>query len=431
MIDDFTVTVNKLSKCYYLYEKPQDRLKHSLFRRIGKRYGSEFWALRDISFALRKGETLGIVGQNGSGKSTLLQTIAGITQPTEGSINAKGRLTALLELGSGFNPEFTGRENVFLNGSILGIRHDEMKKRFDEIVAFAEIGPFMEQPVKNYSSGMFVRLAFAIAVCVDPDILLIDEALSVGDIRFQQKCLRKMKEFAKDGTIVMVSHDIGIIRRFSSRVMWLVDGSMMRLGDPHDVTKDYENYMFYGLLPSKSDSTERVPNTTHTIAPIDIEWNTFDHLRSFGDGKATITKGALYGEAPFEKLDILTDEMWMNLFLEIQIHHDMPSPLIGFIVVDKHGNHIFGTNSYIADNVLPCFIKGQTLYIKLRCKFPLLRNGQYTLSPAIASGSPANHTQHHWVHDAFIVTVASDHPAAMQSWIYPIKEAEFQVLNFK
>jgi ABC-type polysaccharide/polyol phosphate transport system ATPase subunit len=187
MNDEIAVSVQNVSKRYLLYDRPQDRLKQTLFWRFGKTYAREFWALRDVSFGVRRGETLGIIGQNGSGKSTLLQIMAGTLQPTEGNADVRGKVAALLELGAGFTPEFTGRENVFLNGAILGVPEAEMRERFDEITTFAQIGDFIDQPVKTYSSGMYVRLAFAVAVCVDPDVLIVDEALAVGDARIQEK----------------------------------------------------------------------------------------------------------------------------------------------------------------------------------------------------------------------------------------------------
>src|SRR6266542_6439942 len=207
---EVAISVRGVGKMYRIYDRPQDRLKQMLWR--GRRtYGREFWALRDASFEVRKGETLGIIGRNGSGKSTLLQIIAGTLAPSEGEVTVNGRVAALLELGSGFNPEFTGRDNVFLNGSILGFSREEMAARFDEIAAFADIGEFIEQPIKTYSSGMVVRLAFAVIAHVDADILVIDEALAVGDACFTQKCMRFLRRFMEKGTVLFVSHDISSV----------------------------------------------------------------------------------------------------------------------------------------------------------------------------------------------------------------------------
>ena len=234
------VSVKNVSKRYMLYERPQDRLKHSLFRHFGKNYGHEFWALRNINFDVHRGETLGIIGRNGSGKSTLLQIIAGTLMATDGEIQVNGRAAALLELGSGFNPEYTGRENVFMNGAILGFSRKEMERRFEEIVSFADIGEFIDQPVKTYSSGMFVRLAFAVQAWVDPDILIVDEALSVGDFFFQMKCHARMEELMKRKTaILLVSHDMAMIERYSTQTLLLDKGSCLFLGQPNQAVERY------------------------------------------------------------------------------------------------------------------------------------------------------------------------------------------------
>src|SRR3972149_8053062 len=219
----FSVRIENISKVYRIYDKPQHKLKEAILRGAFRRsaaYHREFWALRDINLVIPKGETLGILGQNGSGKSTILEIIAGVLQPTTGSLEVNGRISALLELGAGFNREFTGRENVFMSGAILGISKKEMERRFDDIVSFADIGEFIDQPVKTYSSGMYVRLAFATAVQVDPDILIIDEALAVGDLNFRNRCYRKIEEIKKAGkTILFVSHDTMAVRSLCTRAI--------------------------------------------------------------------------------------------------------------------------------------------------------------------------------------------------------------------
>jgi len=226
MSSDIAIKVENLSKCYHIYDQPHDRLKQIVLPRLGgfvgltpKQYYQEFWALRDVSFEVKKGETVGIIGRNGSGKSTLLQMICGTLNPTSGSIQTQGRIAALLELGSGFNPEFTGRENVYMNGAVLGLSREEIDARFDAIAAFADIGQFIEQPVKTYSSGMMVRLAFAVIAHVDADILVIDEALAVGDAFFTQKCMRFLRAFMKTGTVLFVSHDTGSVRNLCARAI--------------------------------------------------------------------------------------------------------------------------------------------------------------------------------------------------------------------
>lgn len=252
MSSEIAIQVANLSKCYQVYDAPRDRLKQFLLpwlhRRVGlpnKNYYREFWALKNVSFQIRKGTAVGIIGRNGSGKSTLLQIICGTVSQSQGSVNTHGRVAALLELGSGFNPEFTGRENVFLNASVLGLRKKEIDARFDKIQEFADIGDFIDQPVKTYSSGMFARLAFSIVINVDPEILIVDEALAVGDARFVAKCMRQIKMMQEQGvSILFVSHDIGAIRTLCESAIWLDEGVVVEHGDVFPVTGRFTAYMF-------------------------------------------------------------------------------------------------------------------------------------------------------------------------------------------
>jgi lipopolysaccharide transport system ATP-binding protein len=241
------LSVQDVSKCYHIYDKPRDRLKQAVRRGVGRgdrQYYREFWALKDVSFDLFPGEAIGVVGRNGSGKSTLLQIIAGTLSPTHGQITVRGRISALLELGSGFNPEFTGRENVLLYGAILGIPRREMLRRFDEIADFAEIGQFIEQPVKTYSSGMHARLAFSVAVSVNPDILILDEILAVGDIAFQQKCVSKMFKLVETGvTLLFVSHAPDAVKSICKKGLFLRDGRLAHLGSAEEAVDRYFNYV--------------------------------------------------------------------------------------------------------------------------------------------------------------------------------------------
>lgn len=244
MSSEIAIKVDNLSKCYQIYDAPQDRLKQMLVGKLlrnTKPYYREFWALKDVSFEVKKGQTVGIIGRNGSGKSTLLQMICGTLNPTSGSVQTHGRIAALLELGAGFNPEFSGRENVYLNAEMLGLTIPEIDARFDDILAFADIGQFITQPVKTYSSGMFVRLAFAIAIHVDPNVLIVDEALSVGDIGFQNKCLIKIRELRSKGTtLLFVTHDIGTLQLICNHVIWLENGSVQSIGDAVAVSQEYQ-----------------------------------------------------------------------------------------------------------------------------------------------------------------------------------------------
>jgi lipopolysaccharide transport system ATP-binding protein len=252
MSSEIAIKVDNLSKCYHIYDKPQNRLKQSIYPRLQrmaglqpKQYYREFWALNDVSFEIKKGETVGIIGRNGSGKSTLLQLICGTLNPTSGSIKTHGRIAALLELGSGFNPEFTGRENVYMNAAILGLTKEEVDVRFDDIIAFADIGQFIKQPVKTYSSGMAVRLAFAVAINVDPEILIVDEALSVGDELFQRKCFSRIEAIRASGaTILFVSHSGGTIVELCDRAVLLDSGEKLAVGAPKQIVGRYQKLLY-------------------------------------------------------------------------------------------------------------------------------------------------------------------------------------------
>ncbi|WP_295954060.1 ABC transporter ATP-binding protein [Rhodoferax sp.] len=244
MSSDFSIQVVGLSKCYQIYDKPRDRLAQ-MFTFGRKQLYREFWALRDTSFSIGRGETVGIIGRNGSGKSTLLQMICGTVSPTTGTVTTNGRVAALLELGAGFNAEFTGRENVLLNAAILGFPQETMEERMDEVLAFSELGDFLDQPVKTYSSGMYARLAFSIAIHVDPDIMIVDEALAVGDSRFVAKCMRRIKEIQERGaSILFVSHDVGSVRTLCQRAIWLDKGRLVEDGDVFPVSGKYMEFMF-------------------------------------------------------------------------------------------------------------------------------------------------------------------------------------------
>lgn len=271
MSSNAAITVTSIGKCYQIYDRPSDRLKQMLS--FGRRsYFREFWAVRDISFTIGHGETVGIIGRNGSGKSTLLQMICGTVSPTTGEVQAAGRVAALLELGAGFNPEFTGRENVLLNASILGFPVKEMLDRMGEVIAFSELEEFIDQPVKTYSSGMFARLAFAIAIHVDPDILIIDEALAVGDARFVAKCMRRIQDIkAKGATILFVSHDVASVRTLCERAIWIDKGRLIAADDVFPVTGRYMEFLFRdenSLAECATDDAEELP-PPRAIAAID------------------------------------------------------------------------------------------------------------------------------------------------------------------
>ncbi|MFZ6709144.1 ABC transporter ATP-binding protein [Undibacterium sp. TC9W] len=300
MSSKFSIKVEQLSKCYQLYDKPQDRLKQMLLSR-SKTYYREFWALRDVSFEIAPGETVGIIGRNGSGKSSLLQMICGTLSPTSGTVTTHGRLAALLELGAGFNTEFTGRENVLLNAAILGFPQEQMLERMGEILAFSELGDFLDQPVKTYSSGMYARLAFSIAIHVDPEILIVDEALAVGDARFVAKCMRRIKDIQKTGaSILFVSHDVSSVRTLCDRAIWLDKGRMLEQGDVFPVTGRYMEMMFHDDDASDDDEHEamhaaNVPVLANVLAEVAAEDIALDSrpVTHWGSHKGLILSAAV------------------------------------------------------------------------------------------------------------------------------------------
>jgi lipopolysaccharide transport system ATP-binding protein len=300
MSSKFSIKVEQLSKCYQLYDKPQDRLKQMLLSR-SRTYYREFWALRDVSFEIAPGETVGIIGRNGSGKSCLLQMICGTLSPTSGTVTTHGRLAALLELGAGFNTEFTGRENVLLNAAILGFPQEQMLERMGEILAFSELGDFLDQPVKTYSSGMYARLAFSIAIHVDPEILIVDEALAVGDARFVAKCMRRIKDIQKTGaSILFVSHDVSSVRTLCDRAIWLDKGRMLEQGDVFPVTGRYMEMMFQDADTSEDDENEamhaaNVPVLGNVLAEVVVEDIALDSrpVTHWGSHKGLILSAAV------------------------------------------------------------------------------------------------------------------------------------------
>jgi lipopolysaccharide transport system ATP-binding protein len=358
MSDEFAVSVQNVSKRYLLYDRPQDRLKQSLFWRFGKSYAREFWALRDVSFEVKPGEALGIIGQNGSGKSTLLQIIAGTLQPTEGTADVRGKVAALLELGAGFNPDFTGRENVFLNGAILGIPAVEMRERFDEIAAFAQIGDFIDQPVKTYSSGMYVRLAFAVAVCVDPDVLIIDEALSVGDALYQSRSFRRMEQMRDSGkTIVLVSHDFYMVQSFCQRALLLDGGRVVKVGEAKPVVNKYLELIatrereYVEWLAAQSKNMMSSPLHDADLASPQItatDQASSEQEFRYGTNEAEIIDCHLLDETGRPTRVWTTGEIG-TVVVVTKFHKTVNRPIIAFLVNTPTGVNVFGTNSWYAN----------------------------------------------------------------------------------
>jgi lipopolysaccharide transport system ATP-binding protein len=425
---EIAIKVQNLSKCYHIYDNPRDRLKQFIAPRLQrltwqqpKQYFREFWALKDVSFEIKKGETVGIIGRNGSGKSTLLQMICGTLNPTHGSIETNGRIAALLELGSGFNPEFTGRENVYMNASVLGLSNKEIDERFDEIVAFAEIGDFIEQPVKTYSSGMMVRLAFAVIAYVDADILIIDEALAVGDAFFTQKCMRFLRNFMKTGTVLFVSHDTSAVVNLCNKAFLLNHGQVTEQGEPKEVIKHYlaslydtNDDAFIDELPeieSKSENFEAYRDMRESMINSstlrnDIEIFQFDSDQAaFGTGKAKILSVQLLDKNEVTLSWFVGGE---DVIMEIQClaMADILRPIIGFQFKDRLGQVVFCDNTYLAYQNTPLSVDAGAKFVaRFEFRLPVLPTGDYSISPAIAEGTQSEHIQHQWLHDALIIRV--------------------------
>jgi lipopolysaccharide transport system ATP-binding protein len=433
--EQLTIAVDGLGKRYDIYSAPADRLKEMLFSRanrvVGKgrrKYFEEFWALRDVTFKVRRGETVGIIGRNGSGKSTLLQMICGTLHPTEGTIKTYGRIAALLELGAGFNPEFTGKENVYLSGLLYGIPESELRRRYQSIVDFADIGDFINQPVKTYSSGMYVRLAFAVAAHVDAETLVIDEALSVGDVRFTQKCMRYLREFQKRGTLLFVSHDTSAVTSLCSRAIWLDSGRVLMDGAARDVVERYlaeqhaaDRASIGELVTVRAISPDAMPaEEGSSVMPLDIsdprapilngvsarnileifEFDTAQVGTEFGAGAARIIDVRLLdGEGKEHRLTAGGEIA--DLTIDAETLQTMDAPIFGFYVKDRLGQRLFGDNTYVS-----CHDKGivagpgTKLRAHFRFRIPVLPSGDYSIDVALATGTQENHTQQHWVHDA-------------------------------
>jgi lipopolysaccharide transport system ATP-binding protein len=394
------IEVRGLFKSYPIYDSPLDRLKELLtFNRL--RFHRDFWALRDLDFEVRRGETFCIIGENGSGKSTLLQLVAGILRPTEGEIKVNGRVSALLELGSGFNPEFTGRDNVFLNGAILGFTTRQIEQKYREIEEFAEIGDFMNQPVKTYSSGMIVRLAFAVAIHVDPEILLVDEALAVGDIYFRQRCMRKVHELRSRGiTILFVSHSMGDVKAIGDRALWLDQGRIRELGPADAVVAKYlaamvekdSAYLQLKKRPERDRTAGRIvaPEIVDRIPNID---------HRYGDGRAEVLGIAVLDEYG-RPLQLLEPNSRIVVRISVRAKEEIPMPIVGFMLRNHLGIDFSGTNTAREGVELPPMLPGDIYTVDFHVDLPELYPASFSFSPAIADGTLLHYRMCDWIDNA-------------------------------
>lgn len=413
--DDIVLSVKNVSKCFEMYDKPRHRLQQMLLGPFGKKYYREFWALRDINFEVHRGECVGVIGRNGAGKSTLLQIVTGTLQPTFGEVSIQGRVAALLELGSGFNPEFTGRENVYMNAAILGLTKKETDDKFQEIVDFADIGEFIDQPVKTYSSGMMVRLAFAVNVAVNPDVLIVDEALAVGDAAFQRKCYARMESLIETGmTLFLVTHNTEAVKQLCQRVIYLKNGTCAFDGCSNDGVLAYMKEIFPKNVETSLENATIVESSLKLFTEDKIcsfmdnhcyIWRpeTDNQQYAYGSGGGIISEVRIYGlnspnclpQSGVIKLEI--DAKWDPSILSSLIKaENLASELyIGYAIANKQNIRLFGGNtSYSGLSISP--FESDHVTATFEVNIPRLKSGDYFVVVALSLGTPDNAVQLHW-----------------------------------
>lgn len=417
MKQHIAISVSGLAKTYKLYHTNQDRVKEALhpFR---KKYHVPFHALSDVSFEVPKGMTMGIIGRNGSGKSTLLQIICGIVPPTSGVCEVHGRISAILELGAGFNPEFTGRQNVFLNGAILGLTHQEITERFEAIERFADISHFIDQPVKTYSSGMYVRLAFAVAINVDPDILVVDEALAVGDVYYQHKCMHRMKTLMQQGvTIIFVSHDLGSVKSLCSQAILLDNGRIAAQGNTEIVVNAYYYQKIHeecGIDNLPRENSEQIqPSVNQPQPSISSRWDfMYEHNADFvkrnselrsGSGDVKVQNAELLNDKGIPVVRFIFEEMILvRIYLEFFQASDNTN--VGFIIRDKNGNDLLGTNLFVENKRIGFKPVGSRVVVDFSFR-NILRHGSYSISFGVGNSDELgkmNLITFDWVDNALV-----------------------------
>jgi teichoic acid transport system ATP-binding protein len=412
-----TIQVDHVSKVYRLYEKPRDRIKEA-FSLSRKDYYKEHYALQDVSFSVCRGETVGIIGVNGAGKSTILKIITGVLNPTQGNVAVNGRISALLELGAGFNMEYTGIENVYLNGTMIGFSREEIDKKLDDILAFADIGDFVYQPVKTYSSGMFVRLAFAVAINIDPEILIVDEALSVGDAFFQVKCYHKFEEFKRQGrTILFVSHDLGSIQKYCDRVVLLDKGRKLAEGAPKDMIDLYKKVMVgletpnadAGAEAPKTPEQEAAPGEPSTDIPDGQLWRSYmeenPKCSAYGNGAATILDYCVMDQKG-RITNVLGANEAYTVRMKVQFHQRLSEPVFALTLRDKQGTDICGTNTMYED-FNTGEVKDRDIRVISFTQQMNLKGGEYLLCLGCTGFNDGNFEVYHRLYDVCLIRVAS------------------------
>ena len=427
------IELRGVGKCYQIYAKPADRLKQALWRHTRKFY-REFWALRDLDLTVPRGETLGVIGRNGAGKSTLVQMIAGTLSPTVGTIRAEGKVSALLELGAGFNQEFTGRENIYLAGSIRGLTRKEINQKFDDIVDFADIGDFLDQPVKTYSSGMYVRLAFAVAAQMRPEILVVDEALAVGDIFFKQRCHKFMREDLKGVTKLLVTHDLNTVANHCDRAIVLHKGRMVFEGTPRDAiacyTKIIHTEKFSGQSGPKAkrgkqaDADEfRGANSADGVAAGDLlPWIDVPDDKRGGAGEVTIRRVAV-ADADGEAIQTMEPDDGYSCYFDIEVAAPKENLLFGVTVIDRFGRAACGDNSLsLKHGSIDCAEPGRYV-VQADFIWPEIQPGEYTMTFGVGEGTHAHHhTVQSWAHNILAVQAISPRRAVHGLFTNPMKD---------
>lgn len=405
-MSDYAIQVKNVSKIYKLYNRPSDRLVDT-FGLPGRKKFKEHRALNDVSFRVKKGETLGIIGTNGSGKSTILKIITGVLNPTEGEIRIDGRISALLELGAGFNMEYTGIQNVYLNGMMMGFTNEEIDVKLQEILDFADIGEFVNQPVKTYSSGMFVRLAFAVAINIDPEILIVDEALSVGDVFFQAKCYRKFEEFKKQGkTILFVSHDLGSVVKYCDRVVLLNKGDKLDEGTPKDMVGLYKRVL---LGQTKEEQEKKLSKVSEQNGNSNLWKNHYilnKDVDEYGNGKAAIIDFAIIDEKG-EYTNCIEKGTRFQIKSKVHFYEEIQEPIFTYSFKNIKGTTITGTNT-MYEHVSAGTVQTGEEYVATFEQEMFLQGGEYLLSISCTGYDAGGFTVYHRLYDVCYVTVISD-----------------------
>ena len=406
--EEIAIAVDHISKVYKLYDKPMDRMVEALGLTKKKKYREHF-ALSDVSFQVKKGECVGIIGTNGSGKSTILKIITGVLNPTGGTLTVNGRIQALLELGAGFNMEYTGIENIYLNGTMNGFTEQEIAGRMQDILDFADIGDYVKQPVKTYSSGMFVRLAFSVAINIDPEILIVDEALSVGDVFFQAKCYHKFEEFKKMGkTIIFVSHDLSSVSKYCDRVVLLNQGVKLGEGSPKEMIDDYKRVLVgqYELPESKSESSLLNDEQIQVAVQKKAAKQDTSKLLEYGTKEAVIEQFYMTDDRGTESKSIIKGSQF-TIHMKVRFMADLPAPIFAFSIKTVKGTEITGTNTMFEKAFLESVKAGAVKDITFTQKMSL-QGGEYLLSFGVTGYDGNDFQVYHRLYDALDLTVISD-----------------------